>query len=76
MLIENSKDTVEKEHNKTVKKKLIKFLANSTPHPSFDIRFSASDLSIAINDIKTGKVPGRDEVHPEYLHKLAGNCLL
>jgi len=62
--------TVEREQIKSVKKELKKTLVNSTPHPSFDTRFSTAELSIAICNIKKGKAPGRDGVHPEFLRNL------
>ena len=80
MLVANSKGIIEKEQIKTVKKELKKTLANSTSHHIFDTRFSAADISTAIGDIKKGKAPGRDGVHPEFLHNLstrvAHNCVL
>jgi len=75
LLVANSKGTIEREQTNSVKKELKKTLVNSTPYPSFDTRFSAVDLSTAIGDIKKGKAPGRDGVHPEFLHNLGPKAL-
>lgn len=75
ILIENSRGTVSKEQNRSVKHKLRKILATSKPHLIFKECFSVQELIAAISDIKTGKAPGRDSIHPEFLHNLGPKAL-
>jgi len=75
ILIENSRGTVSKEQNKSVKHKWRKILATSKPHPIFKDCFSVQELIAAISDIKTEKVPGRNSIHPDFLHDLGPKAL-
>lgn len=75
ILIENSRGTVSKDQKRSVKHKLRKILATSKPHPVFKECFSAQEMIIAISDPKTGKAPGRDRIHPEFLHNLGPRAL-
>jgi len=75
ILIENSRGTVYKDQNRSVKNKSRKILATSKPHPIFKECFSTQELIIAIRDLKSGKAPGRDGIHPKFLHNLGSRAL-
>lgn len=76
VLVGNSRIKIDKTHAKRIKKDLQHLAATCQPHPVLTERFSIDDVSNAINDLKKGKAPGEDKIHPEFLHNLGPKTLL
>ncbi|VVC41891.1 Hypothetical protein CINCED_3A016881 [Cinara cedri] len=70
VLAENSRDTVDKAYKRRIKAEIKKYKAQSNKDETIAIAFSAAELTNAIKDIKIGKAPGKDFIHPEFLHDL------
>ncbi|KAL4101204.1 hypothetical protein QTP88_021224 [Uroleucon formosanum] len=75
-LVGNSRIKIDKTHAKRIKKDLQHLAATCQPHPVLTERFSIDDVSNAINDLKIGKAPGKDKIHPEFLHNLGPKARL
>jgi len=72
----NSRIKIDKTHAKRIKKDLQHLAATCQLHPVLTERFSIDDVSNAINDLKMGKTPGKDKIHPEFLHNLGPKACL
>lgn len=76
VLMRNSRIILNKKHAKIIKKDLQHLAATCQPRSFLTKRFSIYDVSNAINDLKKGKAPGKDKIHPEFLHNLVPKARL
>lgn len=76
VLTRNFKIKIDKLHAKMIKKDLQQIINTCKPHTVFTERFSIDDVSNAINELKKGKAPGKDKIHPEFLHSLGPKARL
>lgn len=56
-----------RQQNTHIKKQLTLLRHTTTPHPEFSKPFSAEEVDKALEDTKSGKAPGFDGIHPEFL---------
>lgn len=68
--MENSQIKIDKRHNKIIRSQLHHISKTHQPHNISSVRFSSSEVRNAIKDLKAGKAPGKDEIHPEFLRNL------
>jgi hypothetical protein len=75
-MVGNSRIKIDKTHAKRIMKYLKHLAAIFQPHPVLAECFSIDDISNAINNLKKGKAPGKDKIHPEILHNLGPKARL
>lgn len=66
-IVTTSRGKREREFTKDIKKELRNLKANSPDESEYSQPFSTEEVSAAIKDIKTGKAPGQDGIHSEFL---------
>lgn len=71
VLTENSQIKIDKRHNKIIRSQLHHILSKThQPHNISSVCFSSSEVCNAIKELKAGKAPGKDGIHPEFLRNL------
>jgi hypothetical protein len=76
VLVRNSRIIIDKIHAKNTKKDIPNLFKICQPHSILTGRFSIDDVSNAINELKKGKAPGKDKIHPDLLHNLGSKARL
>ncbi|XP_039290974.1 uncharacterized protein LOC120352793 [Nilaparvata lugens] len=66
-IIRNSRVNHNLEHTDEIRRQLKILRERVMPNPHFSAPFSAADIHNALRDMKTGKAPGFDGIHPEFL---------
>lgn len=56
-----------KKHTKSIKKQLKTLRRSTGAHPEYSRPFTVTEINRALDDTKSGKAPGFDGIHPEFL---------